>query len=227
MTDKPRTPFVFYFVTNPMLVMWLQILLLQNQMVLRLALYLVEKGYYATVEFVFLIVGHTKNPCDRMFNLLKMQYRKSNVYTMGQTIEKLNEHGQTTATLFSDHRNWDKFLDKLYTRFDSGTVTKFHNFSVDFQQGPTFMKIEVSRLDDDAAATKTKDFLNKAAERENLLQEEPELLKKPGIKRIKQIELGTKWRKHVPPEFQDEICPIPSKTLLDEHKEERKQKKNS
>ena len=84
-------------------------------MVLRLGLYLVEKRYFTSVEFVFLIVGHTKNPCDRMFNLLKLSYRKSNIYTMEQTIEKLNGHAQTTATRFINHRNWDKYLDKLYT----------------------------------------------------------------------------------------------------------------
>ena len=38
------------------------------------ALYLVEAGYFKTVNFVFYIVGHTKNAADRWFNILKKQY---------------------------------------------------------------------------------------------------------------------------------------------------------
>ncbi len=37
---------------------------------LHLALYLVEKKYFKTVEFIFYIRGHTKNVCDRLFKLL-------------------------------------------------------------------------------------------------------------------------------------------------------------
>lgn len=186
-----------------------------------------ERGFYKNVEFVFLIVGHTKNPCDRMFNLLKSTYRKANVYTMAQTIAKLNEHEQTTATLFGDFRNWDAYLDKLYSRFDAGTMKKYHNFSVDFEEGATFMKIDVSRHEEDVQGRRTKDFHTPSADREKLLSQMPEPLPKPGIKRIKQIELGTKWRKHVPPEFQDEICPVPSKAIVDAHKKEKKKTKKN
>ena len=48
----------------------------KNRMVLRLATYLVEAGYFEEVNFVFYIVGHTKTPCDRWFNQLKRSYRR-------------------------------------------------------------------------------------------------------------------------------------------------------
>jgi hypothetical protein len=44
----------------------------KNQMVLRLANLLVELGMFKLVNFLFLVRGHTKNPCDRMFNILKL-----------------------------------------------------------------------------------------------------------------------------------------------------------
>ena len=37
----------------------------------------------------------------------------------------------------------------------------------------------------------------------------PDQIPYSGIKPIKQMELYLKWRKLVPPEFQDEICPRP------------------
>ena len=160
-----------------------------------------------------------------MFNLLKKTYRRSNVYTLEQTINKLGEHEQTTATLFTEHRDWDTYLDRLYYRFDPGTVKKYHNFSVSYEDGPTFMKIEVSRRQEDGDLRKTKLIRKRGTTddaRRALLEEEPALLATPGVPLIKRIELGTKWRSHVPPELQDEICPIPTKDEIEANKNNRK-----
>jgi hypothetical protein len=47
----------------------------KNHHVLWLVPYLVEKGYYFhTVNFIFLVTGHTKNAADRRFNNLKKVY---------------------------------------------------------------------------------------------------------------------------------------------------------
>ncbi len=54
----------------------------KNNFVLRLAPYLQEKEYFVEVNFVFLVVGHTKNVANRLFNTLKRLYRKQNVFTM-------------------------------------------------------------------------------------------------------------------------------------------------
>ncbi len=43
----------------------------KNNTVLKLAMWLKEMGYFMRVNFVFLIVGHTKNACDCLFNSLK------------------------------------------------------------------------------------------------------------------------------------------------------------
>jgi hypothetical protein len=203
----------------------------KNKVVLRMALFLAETGFYLDVEFVFLIVGHTKNPCDRMFNLLKLFYRLSNCYTIQQTLEKLNEHEDTVATEFTDHRDWESRLDKLYRGFDSGTIKRYHNFFVDFDNKPNFMMIRISTRKEDNAEhlLVEKDFsiadTIDPRERQILLSTLPELLVQPGIPAIKQIELATKWRKFVPPQFQDEICPLVSPEVLKTNREERSQKR--
>jgi hypothetical protein len=190
-------------------------------MVLRLPLYLVEYGFYEEVEFVFLIVGHTKNPCDARFNSLKLTFRHSNVYTMAQALGKLNEHWQCDAEEFHDHRDWDKFLDVLYSRFDANTTKKFHNFKVSFDQGPTLMRIGVSLAEEDSNKELTKEFGTTVENRAECLRAEPSLLPKVGVKLIKRMELATKWRQ------QDESCPIPSEEEQQKHKRQRKQKKKA
>jgi hypothetical protein len=59
----------------------------KNNTVLKLMVWLTEMGYFKEVNFIFLIVGHTKNAADRIFNLVKLQYRKRNLYTFGQLTE--------------------------------------------------------------------------------------------------------------------------------------------
>jgi hypothetical protein len=45
-----------------------------------------------------------------------------------------------------------------------------------------------------------------------------------GLKPIKQVELYTKWRKFVPAEFVDEICPKPHDDILKKVQEARSEK---
>ena len=65
----------------------------KNNCVLRLVPFLVELGYFDKVQFSFLVVGHTKNCCDRWFNRLKSVYRVTQSYTMDILMESLaSEH---------------------------------------------------------------------------------------------------------------------------------------
>jgi molybdopterin/thiamine biosynthesis adenylyltransferase len=196
-------------------------------MVLRLALYLCECGFYKSVEFVFLIVGHTKNPCDRCFNLLKSSFRNSNVYTMAELLEKLNENSNTSATFFESHRDWNTYLDELYRQFETGTVTDYHNFCVEEETGPTFMRILVSKREADDPHQVSREFRKAGMDQEtrtNFLEEQPVLIPAPGIPEIKQIELGTKWRVHVPVGKQDEICPVPPADMIARTRNQKNEK---
>ena len=46
----------------------------------------------------------------------------------------------------------------------------------------------------------------------------------PGLREIKQVELYSKFRKFVPEEFRDEICPKPSDHVLEKIKKDRSEK---
>jgi hypothetical protein len=43
----------------------------KNNTVLRLAAWIAQLGYFLEINFIFLVVGHTK---DRLFNSLKVMY---------------------------------------------------------------------------------------------------------------------------------------------------------
>jgi hypothetical protein len=58
----------------------------KNKVFLRLAPYLVEMGYFKTVDFCFYVRGHTKDACDRTFNQMKLKYHKKDVFTWSQAI---------------------------------------------------------------------------------------------------------------------------------------------
>jgi hypothetical protein len=46
----------------------------------------------------------------------------------------------------------------------------------------------------------------------------------PGLREIKQVEMYSKFRKFVPVEFRDEICPRPSQQVLENIKKARSEK---
>jgi hypothetical protein len=81
--------------------------------VLRLALYLVQKGYFSEVRFIFLVVGHTKNVADGLFNILKKLYRAQNIFSMSMMMKAMKH--ELTIPYEVDWRvfkNWDKcFLE--------------------------------------------------------------------------------------------------------------------
>jgi hypothetical protein len=61
-----------------------------NNRVLKLAVWLMAMNYFKEVNFIFLIVGHTKNAADRLFNSLKTEYSLQNLFTFQDLLEALN-----------------------------------------------------------------------------------------------------------------------------------------
>ena len=76
-------------------------------------------GYFKQVNFVFLIVGHTKNAADRLFNCLKVQYHRQNIYTMDQLLNVLDDSPKVTVhqATASDFFDWDSYLHLFYSDF--------------------------------------------------------------------------------------------------------------
>ena len=104
----------------------------KNKMVLRLAAYLVEANYFQKVNFIFYVVGHTKNPADRLFNLAKSNIRQQNVYTMTQFLKYMNGPYVTAIEVFEkDFKDYNVFLEALYKDLTKPGVKKWQIFSVE------------------------------------------------------------------------------------------------
>lgn len=106
----------------------------KNNTVLKLMVWLTEMGYFKKVNFVFLIVGHTKNAADRIFNLVKLQYRLRNLYTFRELTEACatSQHVTVHPTTVEDFKDWEKYLDNFYTDY-SGMVKQNHIFSCSYE----------------------------------------------------------------------------------------------
>ena len=104
-----------------------------NQMVIRFFLMMAELGYYQTINLCFLVRGHTKNACDRMFILLKQNFHHKNVYTMKKLHENLNSNKHFEVLLANevDFYNFNGLLSKYYAAPQSGSVNRTHMFSMD------------------------------------------------------------------------------------------------
>jgi len=89
------------------------------------------------------------------------------------------------------------------------------------------MTIEVSKREGDSSHTMTKNFrkLTHSSSREEILSQQPTVMEAPGLPLIKRIELATKWRKHVPIEHQDEICPLCTVEEIETNKVARRRRK--
>jgi hypothetical protein len=106
----------------------------KNNVVLRLApSYLVEMGYFKTVEFCFYVRGHTKNDCDNTFNQMKLKYHKKDVFTWSKAIETLNikDNMRMIDVQESIFKDYGAMLGRFYVNFKSATIKKNHIFRVE------------------------------------------------------------------------------------------------
>ena len=87
--------------------------------------------YFKEVNFIFLVVGHTKNSADAHFNCLKLTYHKRNIYTMQQLLDTLNISDKVTVVPAegSDFYDWDGFLSNYYRDFKKMIKVVSHIFS--------------------------------------------------------------------------------------------------
>ncbi len=71
------------------------------------------------INFIFLVVGHTKNAADHLFKSLKVMYRKKNLYTtFDQLVEALGTSRTITVhpTVSEDFLNYGKLFDFFYKK---------------------------------------------------------------------------------------------------------------
>merc|ERR1712032_1695723 len=200
----------------------------KNDVVNRLAPYLVEAGHFQKVSFVFFVAGHTKNDAYKRFNNLKSVYNVSNSYTMQQLVETCNISQFVTAVEV-DHTvffNYGKFFDSIYNKFQSGSVLKYQMFSSSVAYGDNApIKCRTSNLPyaeeaidinlrktgiNDESIIVINGVHNHRSKVVKSLQPERLYTKAPGMNPRKEVELFTKWRPLLPKKYQDVTCPQPS-----------------
>ena len=62
----------------------------KNKHVVWFLMWLVEAGHFPKATLLFLVKGHTKNVCDRLFNLVKLNYSKKDIFTYDAMCENMN-----------------------------------------------------------------------------------------------------------------------------------------
>ena len=187
----------------------------KNHHVLHLPLLLTEANYFQEVTFAFYIKGHTKNPCDRMFKLLKMNYHKRRVFTMDQLLSIVNENDGVTVTHPNPNvfKDWYAYQSDYYGTMIPGTLASNHIYKATRdQRGTLFIKASARAPDptqgQNLRSNKLKLIDCKRTER--MLQLQPTALVPPGIPDLKANGLYKNYRPFVPEEYKDIICPRPS-----------------
>jgi hypothetical protein len=172
----------------------------KNRMVLRMLFVLVKLKLCFKARMVFLVKGHTKNDCDRMFNLMKMKYRNTNCYTPKQLLEFVeNSHEDVELVDVMNggggFKDWDKAQNKYMRTPDS--IQKFHVFAVNIVNPDRLMCQEADdypiHFDDKVIK---KQFRNQPWG--DTFLEELQPIQPTGMKDIKWITLYDEWRALVP-----------------------------
>jgi hypothetical protein len=208
----------------------------KNKTVLRLCVLLVETAYFEKVNVIFLIVGHTKNCCDRWFSIMKKDYRKKNLYTMGAVVKACNKHELVHIHRMEpgEFKYFSTWQDKYYKPLPAGKCLSGHIFTcslLNYHTGINGCTTLIIKTDDLGTDDPTVADLASGVERKDGridqlrnfvgLQSIPE----PGIPEIKQYELWHKWRQHVVPrKYWHITCPKPHDAVIRRVKQQPKSK---
>jgi hypothetical protein len=213
----------------------------KNNFVLLLIPFLVELGYFKHVNFIFLIVGHTKNAADRLFNALKHVYRRSNVQTFRQLLRVCgtSPHVTSVAVIDGDFSKYSEFLSQFYVTLKD--LKSQHIFSCSVQSNGAIYNTEgelhfaVRKSDLDEHLSISKDFIkgrgikgraDNAVRRSAMEKCLLEPIPFQGIPEFKQVELYTKYLKHIDPEHQgDDLYRKPPDEVFERQKIDKGERK--
>jgi hypothetical protein len=193
-----------------------------------LASYLVEMKFFLEVEFVFYVRGHTQNAYDRMFNQMKRRFHKQDIFIYKQALDDLGKQDNATMLDATEgmFKNYGALLDKYYNNFKTGTIRQNHVFCMNNQDPDLNMKCVTC----DGAKFVLQPMLNIGAKlsyerRKEIQYYVLEMLKPPGLRPIKQVELYKKIRPYVPRKYWAETCPKPTEEVIDSVRKERANKR--
>ena len=203
----------------------------KNKMIIRLLTFMVKWKLCKRARAIFLIRGHTKNDCDRIFNLMKMVYRKKNVYTPDEMIEAIGTATDVTPVEVTGFKDWSSLQDKYMTVPKSGSVNINHIFSVDAADPNKLFTQEYIDAD------QKEQVIVLPAYRDDysswLALEEPQSIPAAGIQYIKWAELFDKWKKFIPLDrrskwkYYNEDMPADKRAALKGHTADSKKKRKT
>jgi hypothetical protein len=182
---------------------------------------------YKKANFVFLVVGHTKNAADSLFNSLKHEYHKRNLFTMQDLLETLNVFDSVVVpTIPEDFLGFDVLTDDVYCDL-SGMVKQNHMFSChDNGTNAIIIQIQESNLDEH------KDVNHKAVKRTKHFNSVDEfrahcnllllVIKCLGLNPYKAMELWKNYHPVVPVDFHGDVLYVePNAEIMSKVKDER------
>jgi hypothetical protein len=161
----------------------------------------VKRGVATTARAIFLVRGHTKNDCDRLFNTMKKEYRKTNCFTPPQDLTDSMHHDKVKPIAVdpdNTFHDWDK-LENAYLKVPTMINTK-HIFTVDINRNNgNSMWLQESR---DAIETEQVLVLPLYHNKDSTFWKElqPQVIPPIGIQDIKWQELFKKWGAFIPTE---------------------------
>ena len=171
----------------------------KNRMVLRLLPLLLSRRVAQRISFNFLVAGHTKNDCDRMFNLLKIKYQKTNCYTPQMLVAIVSKQLDVKVYRMEESVFLDFATAQDHVMKAVEGVNTFHVFTGTMDE-PSIIHCRpyhsCAEQHREQRPMIKSDFLHKdwLTELLPLLKQ----LKAPGLQSIKKIELFDKWGKLIP-----------------------------
>lgn len=214
----------------------------KNNHVLLLAPYLVELGYFKQVNIIFLIVGHTKNVCDRRFNNLKHAYHKSQVFNLSDATKVCNKSKYVTVWEVDTTNDWRDFhgmFMKFYLSNDKAKYSiinnhiftcKLFNGNIYTPSGHLYMHSRRSDLNEHKEVRCDiikQSFLAETTERFTaIFSMNPDRIEYAGLPGYKQVLLWKNYLQFVPAKYHtDPMYKKPSDELLQSEKQDKKERK--
>lgn len=178
----------------------------KNKTVMAYFAWRVMCGLHEKVTLSFMIAGHTQCLIDGCFGLLQQKFRRSNCFTLQQLEEVVQSSAscnvaQLLAGSGMSWRAWDVFLQLHFRQIKN--IRRYQHFEFNADK-PGVVTVRESIVD----AGKEVQIL-KTAKEDVLAAGLAEVIPPAGLTPDRVLYLHKQIRPHMPPAFQDDLCPPP------------------
>ena len=171
-------------------------------------------GLHEEIKISFLPVGHTKFSPDWCFGLLKRKYRKMKIGCLDDIVKAVHQSGSPNVAqlvgtqgdeIMVPMYNWSEFFEDTTIKTALKGISQMHHFH--FKSSDPGNVIVKDSIDD---KERTINLLKVPSWRPSS-QDLPNEIIPPGLLSERKKYLYEKIREFVPPEFQDLVCPQPTR----------------